>query len=271
MTASEYARRSDVADIADVADVAGGVGGGAAKISSSARYALVVGLLVVGIGDLAAFDFVLLPRYLAGAPRAFSPSPPNPPAAATPRAEALRLPSPVGPPAATPTAQAPALPAPTSPPAAPPTAEAPALLPPASPPAVEARPEPDQPSLAPPLAATTEPADQPETDFPHLLFARNTSWLSPAAREVLAKLAATLAENPSRRVALSGHSDSVGSEDHNRALSIERARRSGRWLEGRGIDPARIEIQGFGSNRPAASDDSPQAQARNRRVEIDLR
>jgi outer membrane protein OmpA-like peptidoglycan-associated protein len=84
-------------------------------------------------------------------------------------------------------------------------------------------------------------------------------------------LATTLAENPSQRVVLSGHTDTSGPENLNRALSIERARRCGQWLEGRGVDPARMEIQGFGSTRPLVDDSSSEAQVHNRRVEIDLR
>ena len=152
-------------------------------------------------------------------------------------------------------------------------AEIPALPPPANPPVVEApaRTEPAAPPPAEPPAAAAATADLAEHEFPHLLFARNTTWLSPEAREILAHLAATLAENPGRRVVFGGHTDNVGPEDLNRALSLARARKSGQWLEGRGIDPERIEIQGFGSTRPVAGDRSPEGQARNRRVEIDLR
>jgi outer membrane protein OmpA-like peptidoglycan-associated protein len=258
MTASEYARRTDGA---------GGAGSGAAQTHSFVRYALAALLLLVGVADLAAIDLVLLPRYLAGATSAFSPSPPNPLATATRMAEAPAPSPPVV------TAVPSIAPPPASPPAAAPISEAPALPPPPSPPAVaaHARPELDEAPPGEPSAATTAPADLPEPKLPDLFFARNTSWLSPAARESLGRLAATLAADPSRRVVLGGHTDNVGAEDHNRALSTERARRCANWLEGQGIDPGRIEIHGFGSTRPAAGDDSPQAQARNRRVEIDLR
>jgi len=121
--------------------------------------------------------------------------------------------------------------------------------------------------------ADSEPAsaNQTELEFPHLRFARNTTWLSPAAKETLARLVAVLGEQPSRRVVLNGHTDRIGPEELNRALSLERARRSLCWLSARGIDPARIEIHGFGSTRPLEVDVSPESQARNRRVEIDLR
>lgn len=243
MTASGYVRRSDGA---------GGAGGGAAERSSSVRFALAAVLLLVGVGDLAAIDLVLLPRYFAGAARVGSPPPPSPPAAATPRAE---MPV-VLPPPSSPVAEATSLAEPAQQPnIQAPAAEAPA----AETPAVEA------PAAAPAQGDLAEPA------FPHLLFATNTSWLSPAVREILARLATTLAENPSRRVVLGGHTDNVGPEDLNRALSVERARRCGRWLEGRGIDPERIETQGFGSTRPVAGDRFAEAEAHNRRVEIDLR
>jgi outer membrane protein OmpA-like peptidoglycan-associated protein len=236
MTASGYARRSDGAD-----------GGAIAQPSSSTRYALAAVLLVVGIADLAAIDGVLLPRYLAGRTRSSRPA--APPVVVTPVA---------------------VLPAAVTPVAAAPVAEVPAVLPPASQPAVEApAPARQSPTQVAPTQAT--PSHPAESEFPHLFFARNTSWLSPAARDVLARLATTLTEDPSRRVVISGHTDDSGPENLNRALSIERARRCGQWLEGHGVDPVRMEIQGFGSTRPAADDGSPEAQVHNRRVEIDLR
>lgn len=134
--------------------------------------------------------------------------------------------------------------------------------------------EPSRPAFTPPAVPAPAPptmAAKPAPRFANLLFGRNASWLLPAARETLARLAATLAEQPSRRVAISGHTDNSGPEVLNRALSLDRARRCGHWLEDRGVDPARIEIQGFGSSRPLVVDRTPAAQAHNRRVEIDLR
>jgi outer membrane protein OmpA-like peptidoglycan-associated protein len=84
-------------------------------------------------------------------------------------------------------------------------------------------------------------------------------------------LASALVENPSRRVVISGHTDDVGPEELNRALSVERARRCSQWLTGHGVDPERMDIQGFGSTRPLGGDRSPEAQVNNRRVEFDLR
>jgi len=206
----------------------------------------------VGIADLAAIDMVLLPRYLAGRTRSSWPA--TPAVAVTPVAG---LPAVVTPVAAAPVTVSP-------------VAEVPAVLPPGSQPVVAApAPAPSPPTEVAPTQS--EPTHTAETEFPHLLFARNTSWLSPTARDVLARLATILTEDPRRRVVISGHTDNSGPENLNRALSIERARRCGQWLEGHGVDPARMEIQGFGSTRPVADDRSPEAQVHNRRVEIDLR
>jgi len=204
------------------------------------RTALAVGLLVVGIADLAAIDLVLLPHYLARTTRVRSPLPASLPMAAS---------------------------------AAMPVAAMPMALPLASPAVVEppSRPQPAETPPTPGTPAQAAPAKLAALELPPLLFARNTSWLSPAARQALVKLAATLAEDPDRRVLISGHSDTSGPEELNRALSLERAQKCGHWLQGQGVDPARMEIQGFGSTRPVDSDRSPQAQAHNRRVEIDLR
>jgi outer membrane protein OmpA-like peptidoglycan-associated protein len=236
MTASVYTRRSDGAN-----------GGAIAQLSASVRYPLAALLLVVGIADLAVIDGVLLPRYLAGTARIGSPPPAQSPVTITPVA--------VRPAAVTPVAAVPA----AIPQANPPVAEAP-------PP-----PAPDQPPLAQGVPTPAVSTRLAESEFPHVLFARNTSWLSPATREILGRLATTLAENPSRRVVLGGHTDNVGTEEFNRALSVERARRCGRWLEEHGVAPERMEIQGFGSTRPVGGDRSPEAQVHNRRVEIDLR
>ena len=218
--------------------------GATAQRASPARYALAMGLLVLGAGALAVIDLVLLPRYLAGAPSVL-------------RGDATGV-------AVVPTVAAPhevAAVAKDSPsPPRLPHANAPT-------PATPATPAPSTEVVAAPAAATVPNS----LAFPHMLFARNTSWLSPSTKATLARVARVLAEQPGRRVVLSGHTDRAGSEDFNRALSMERARRCSRWLKARGIDPARIEIQGFGSTRPLTDDDSPTAQAHNRRVEVTLR
>ena len=239
MTASVYARPSRGAGVSGIAMARGAV---------SVRYALATGLLLVGLGDLAAIDLVLLPRYVAQSAKAVPPLP----AAKSPPMAAFVVPVL----AAQPVEQPPT-PQSTKPVAAvaPVTPDPPAET---SPPAPSA-----EPRVAPSLPANPE--------FPHLLFALSTTKLSPPARRILNQLAETLAQDPSRRVVLSGHSDKVGTPDINQALSLNRARRSGRWLVRHGVDPARIETLGFGASHPLDGDGASRIRAHNRRVEIDLR
>lgn len=68
------------------------------------------------------------------------------------------------------------------------------------------------------------------------------------------------------RFLVEGHTDAVGGEEYNLRLSRQRATAAHDYLIRRGVDPARLQIAGYGELRPipgTAGED-----ARNRRVEI---
>lgn len=87
-------------------------------------------------------------------------------------------------------------------------------------------------------------------------------------RPVLDRFATTLNENPNTTVNIIGHTDSTGGESINQPLSVDRASRTRDYLASRGVNPARIHIEGRGEREPIASNDDPAGRARNRRVEI---
>jgi outer membrane protein OmpA-like peptidoglycan-associated protein len=68
-----------------------------------------------------------------------------------------------------------------------------------------------------------------------------------------------------------GHTDNVGDEKHNVALSAKRAESVAQYLINKGIDDERIFFEGFGSSHPITGNDTPQGRSKNRRVEILLR
>jgi outer membrane protein OmpA-like peptidoglycan-associated protein len=210
-------------------------GGAIARPRSPARLVLAAGLLALGIADLAVINLVLLPRTLAAA---------GPCPSVAPTVPAATLPPGVARPPAPPRLDG--APAPSADGAPPPRAE-PAASPPSEPAAAATRPE-----------------------IPDLQFAINATWLSPSSRETLGKLADALEQNPGWRVVLRGHTDRMGPPELNRWLALERARRAGRYLKGRGIEPSRIAIQSFADKRPAEEKATLAAQARNRRVEIEV-
>ena len=71
-----------------------------------------------------------------------------------------------------------------------------------------------------------------------------------------------------RRVRVEGHTDDRGSHDHNVDLSQRRAQSVMRFLVQNGVEEGRLEAQGFGPDRPIASNQTARGRAQNRRVEF---
>jgi outer membrane protein OmpA-like peptidoglycan-associated protein len=67
-----------------------------------------------------------------------------------------------------------------------------------------------------------------------------------------------------------GHTDSVGGDDYNQALSEHRAQSVRDYFVQQGISSANVEAHGFGKTEPIASNDTPEGRQQNRRVELIL-
>ena len=104
-----------------------------------------------------------------------------------------------------------------------------------------------------------------------LEFGSGSADLGPGPFANLAKLAALLEARPKLRVALVGHTDSVGGLDVNISLSRKRAQSVRRRLvEAYDVDPARMEAEGMGYLAPVASNLDASGRDANRRVEVIL-
>jgi OOP family OmpA-OmpF porin len=79
---------------------------------------------------------------------------------------------------------------------------------------------------------------------------------------------ATLNPHPAITVRCEGHTDPVGSEAYNLDLGQRRAEAVAAHLDAQGIDAGRVATRSFGESLPAASNDTEEGRARNRRVEI---
>jgi outer membrane protein OmpA-like peptidoglycan-associated protein len=133
-------------------------------------------------------------------------------------------------------------------------------------------PEPTLPEPPPPPLATPTPAPLPAAKKRIVLrgvnFDFNSDELRADAGPVLDQAAASLGENAEILVVVEGHTDDVGDEEFNQALSVRRAEAVFRYLVNRGVAPERLRIEGFGESRPVASNDTEQGRAQNRRVEL---
>ncbi len=104
-----------------------------------------------------------------------------------------------------------------------------------------------------------------------LEFNSGTSDLGQRPFPHLAALAAFLKDRPTVRIALVGHTDTVGGLDANIALSRRRAQSvRERLISAHGIAPDRIEAEGMGYLAPVASNLTAQGREANRRVEAIL-
>ncbi len=65
---------------------------------------------------------------------------------------------------------------------------------------------------------------------------------------------------------IEGHTDSVGSEAYNLALSDRRAKSVFDYLTSRGVDPARLSSVGKGESMPIADNSTAEGRQQNRRV-----
>lgn len=87
----------------------------------------------------------------------------------------------------------------------------------------------------------------------------------------LQKVLAELKARPVPDVAVIGHTDTVGNDEANDALSLQRAVRVKGFLAGIGIDPTRIQVSGRGERELLVPTADNVDEPRNRRVEISVR
>ncbi len=92
--------------------------------------------------------------------------------------------------------------------------------------------------------------------------------IKPNLQPVLDRFAQTLNANPAATVRIIGHTDSTGSDAVNDPLSVNRAASTRQYLAARGVDPARVAIDGRGSHEPIADNNTTAGRSMNRRVEI---
>lgn len=101
-----------------------------------------------------------------------------------------------------------------------------------------------------------------------LLFAFDSSDLLPEKRVALNEIAAALSDVGILGARIEGHTDSVGAEEYNRALSHRRAETVMRALAYGGMNAGAMEVLGLGESDPIETNDTEEGRSQNRRVVI---
>ncbi|MFO7543139.1 MAG: OmpA family protein [Thiobacillus sp.] len=70
------------------------------------------------------------------------------------------------------------------------------------------------------------------------------------------------------KIEVSGHTDSIGSESYNQALSLRRANAVRDYLISKGIPADRLIAKGYGEAEPVESNETEEGRFKNRRVEL---
>lgn len=101
-----------------------------------------------------------------------------------------------------------------------------------------------------------------------ILFDTDSDHLRAESKPTLDALIAAARTEPAWSFGIEGHTDNVGGDGHNQALSEKRALAVKAYLAAAGVDAGRLSTQGFGASKPVASNDTELGRSQNRRVEV---
>ncbi len=99
-----------------------------------------------------------------------------------------------------------------------------------------------------------------------MFFDTNSAVLKPESYAELDSMARFLADVPSARGIVEGHTDSVGADAYNLALSQRRADAVRKYLIDKGVAADRLQAKGYGETQPAADNKTAEGRSQNRRV-----
>lgn len=152
---------------------------------------------------------------------------------------------------------------------APAVQEEPASPPPPPPPQEVAPEAPAETAITIDLRGVNFKFDRPKTGEKNI---------SPALQEptsdsiaILDQAVDVLNRNPSVRVELDGHTDSIGNDEYNQKLSERRAQIVYDYLTSHGVNSSQITgVKGYGESKPVDTNETKEGRARNRRTELSV-
>jgi succinyl-CoA synthetase beta subunit len=150
-----------------------------------------------------------------------------------------------------------------------PVATAPAVVAPAAPAPVAVAPVPvAEPAPAAAAIAAGKDVCKDKIVPVNVKFVTNKDEISPESLAELAAVAKQLATCPSIKTQVEGHTDSVGSDTSNLALSQKRADAVATYMTSQGLAKERVSAKGYGETKPIGDNATEEGRAKNRRVEF---
>ncbi len=101
-----------------------------------------------------------------------------------------------------------------------------------------------------------------------IFYTTNRAEIEESSKILLDAFAAYLVKNPTIEIEISGHTDNVGDDKTNFALSKERAYEVMSYLISKGVAGKRITFNGYGETKPVADNNTEAGRAKNRRTEF---
>ncbi len=126
------------------------------------------------------------------------------------------------------------------------------------------------PPPPPPPLPKPMPRSEKATFSAHTLFDFDQSALKPEGKQALDQLLAQQAGIDLEVMVVVGHTDAVGSDDYNQALSLRRAAAVKAYLTGKGAPEQKVFTEGKGESQPVADNKSAAGRTENRRVTVEV-
>lgn len=104
----------------------------------------------------------------------------------------------------------------------------------------------------------------------NVFFDFDKSVLKPESFPELDRIAEMMEERDDMQIEVSGHTDAMGPEWYNQALSQRRAKAVVTYLAEKGINTERLKVEYFGESKPIDSNETNEGRSKNRRVEFKI-
>lgn len=104
----------------------------------------------------------------------------------------------------------------------------------------------------------------------NIFFDYNKYNLKPESQVELDKLVQLMQDNPTVKIQIEGHTDTIGIATDNLKLSENRAKAVVHYLVSKNISVTRLISKGFGATKPIADNKTEEGRAQNRRTELKI-